>query len=314
LYRIVVKVRTVAGGEELDQMGVVSKIPRTSAVKQKGTKRPSSSRSSGAANRRSNPIEDDLLMRIGHKGRNKGEFTNPQGLCTAPGRVIVADSNNQVVQVFTTAGDCKLKFGMPGRGAGKIQRPTGTAVTLNGNYLVADYDNKWVSVFSPDGKYINKVGTGKLLGPKGLAVDKNGHIIVVDNKASCVFIFQSNGKLITKFGSRGCGDYQFAGPHFVAVNATNDIIISDFHNHCVKVFDCEGNFLFSFGSNGEGNGQFNAPTGVAIDEFGNILVADWGNSRIQVGFWILLLTHTQLSDGIQVIIREPSNCACQSPI
>lgn len=265
--------------DETDSTGSSSKIPRT-VVKQKGTKRPSSSRS--GSNRRSNIIEDDLLWRVGVKGRNKGEFTNPQGLCSTNGKILVADSNNQVAQVFTLSGECKVRFGAPGRVPGKLQRPTGVGITLNGNYLVADYDNKWVSVFSPEGKYINKIGTGKLLGPKGIAVDSNGHIIVVDNKASTIFIFQSNGKLISKFGSRGNREDQFAGPHFVAVNASNDIIVSDFHNHCVKVFDCEGNYLFSFGSNGEGNGQFNAPTGVAVDDYGNILVADWGNSRIQV--------------------------------
>ncbi|XP_052795096.1 tripartite motif-containing protein 3-like isoform X2 [Mya arenaria] len=263
-----------------DSASSTSKIPRTAAVKQKGTKRPSSSRS--GSNRKSNVIEDDLLWKVGVKGRNKGEFTNPQGICCTENRILVTDSNNQVAQVFNFSGECKLKFGMPGRVAGKMQRPTGVAITLNGNFLIADYDNKWISVFAPDGRYLNKIGTGKLLGPKGVAVDRNGNIVVVDNKASSVLIFQPNGKLVTKFGSRGNGDSQFAGPHYVAVNAANDLIVSDFHNHCIKVFDCEGNFLFGFGSNGEGNGQFNAPTGVAVDDYGNILVADWGNSRIQV--------------------------------
>ncbi|XP_052276949.1 tripartite motif-containing protein 2-like isoform X2 [Dreissena polymorpha] len=263
-----------------DTASNTSKIPRTVAVKQKGTKRPSSSRS--GSNRKSHLIEDDLLWKAGVKGRNKGEFTNPQGVCCTESRILVADSNNQVAQVFTFSGECKLKFGSAGRVAGKLQRPTGVAATLNGNFLVADYDNKWINIFAPDGRYLNKIGTGKLLGPKGIAVDKNGHIVVVDNKASAVFIFQPNGKLVTKFGSRGNSESQFAGPHYVAVNAVNDIIVSDFHNHCIKVFDCEGTFLFGFGSNGEGNGQFNAPTGVAVDEYGNILVADWGNSRIQV--------------------------------
>ncbi|CAL1528290.1 unnamed protein product [Lymnaea stagnalis] len=259
-----------------------ARIPRTMAVKQKGVKRPSSSRSQGSSNRRTNRIEDDLIIRIGVKGRNKGEFSNPQGLCYHEEKVLVADSNNQAVQVFVPSGECRLKFGTPGRAPGKIQRPTGVAVTQNGNYLVADYDNKWISVFSPDGKYMSRIGAGRLQGPKGVAVDREGRIIVVDNKSSCILIFQSNGKLLHKFGTRGNRDDQFAGPHYAAINENNDIIISDFHNHCVKVFDRDGAFKFCFGSNGEGNGQFNAPTGVAVDDKGNMLVADWGNSRIQV--------------------------------
>ncbi|KAG7173740.1 Tripartite motif-containing protein 2-like 2 [Homarus americanus] len=184
------------------------------------------------------------------------------------GRIAVADSNNQ--------------FGVRGRGVGQMQRPTGVSALPNGNYVVADYENKWVSIFEPSGKYVSRIGHGKLLGPKGVCVDHNGHIIVVDNKASCVCIFQQSGKLLTKFGNRGTDEFQFAGPHFAAVNSKGDIVITDFHNHCVKVFDSDGDFLFTFGTSGEGNGQFNAPTGIAVDANDNIIVADWGNSRMQV--------------------------------
>ncbi|XP_029355163.1 tripartite motif-containing protein 2 [Echeneis naucrates] len=257
------------------------KSPGSGHIKQKAIKRPASMYSTGR--RKENPIEDDLIFRIGTKGRNKGEFTNLQGVAaSALGKVLIADSNNQCVQVFSNDGQFKSRFGIRGRTPGQLQRPTGVSVHPNGDIIIADYDNKWVSIFSSEGKFKNKIGSGKLMGPKGVSVDKNGHIIVVDNKACCVFIFQLNGKLVTKFGNRGNGDRQFAGPHFAAVNNNNEIIVTDFHNHSVKVFNTEGEFLLKFGSNGEGNGQFNAPTGVAVDVNGNIIVADWGNSRIQV--------------------------------
>ncbi|XP_047221729.1 tripartite motif-containing protein 2 isoform X2 [Girardinichthys multiradiatus] len=257
------------------------KSPGSGHIKQKAIKRPASMYSTGR--RKENPIEDDLIFRIGTKGRNRGEFTNLQGVAaSSQGKVLIADSNNQCVQVFSNDGQFRSRFGIRGRSPGQMQRPTGVAVHPSGDIIIADYDNKWVSIFSSDGKFKNKVGSGKLMGPKGVAVDRNGHIIVVDNKACCVFIFQANGKLVTKFGNRGNGDRQFAGPHFAAVNNNNEIIVTDFHNHSVKVFNTEGEFLLKFGSNGEGNGQFNAPTGVAVDVNGNIIVADWGNSRIQV--------------------------------
>ncbi|XP_041838978.1 tripartite motif-containing protein 2 isoform X2 [Melanotaenia boesemani] len=257
------------------------KSPGSGHIKQKAFKRPASMYSTGR--RKENPIEDDLIFRIGTKGRNKGEFTNLQGVAASSmGKVLIADSNNQCVQIFSNDGLFKSRFGIRGRTPGQLQRPTGVAVHPNSDIIIADYDNKWVSIFSSEGKFKNKIGSGKLMGPKGVAVDRNGHIIVVDNKSCCVFIFQVNGKLVTKFGNRGNGDRQFAGPHFAAVNNNNEIIVTDFHNHSVKVFNTEGEFLLKFGSNGEGNGQFNAPTGVAVDVNGNIIVADWGNSRIQV--------------------------------
>ncbi|XP_070554155.1 tripartite motif-containing protein 2-like [Ptychodera flava] len=259
-----------------------SKIPKAN-VKQKATKRPPSTISSKSRSARMNPIEDDLLLRIGTKGRNKAEFMNPQDVgCSPSGKLLVTDSGNQIVQVFVNNSEYKSRFGIRGVNPGQLRRPTGCAVMPNGNYLIADYDNKIVQIFTPDGKYHAKLGGGKLLGPKGVAVDKNGHIIVVDNKNSQIMIFNPNGKLLNRFGSRGMDEKQLCGPHFVAINSSNEIIVSDFHNHCIKVFDTEGQFIMKFGSNGEGNGQFNAPTGVAVDSLDNIIVADWGNSRIQV--------------------------------
>ncbi|CAG00441.1 unnamed protein product, partial [Tetraodon nigroviridis] len=250
-------------------------------IRQKAVRRPSSMYST--TKKKENPIEDELIYRVGSRGREKGEFTNLQGIsASSNGRVVVADSNNQCIQIFSNDGQFKMRFGIRGRSPGQLQRPTGVTVDMNGDIVVADYDNRWVSIFSAEGKFKNKIGAGRLMGPKGVAVDKNGHIITVDNKACCVFIFQSNGKLVTKFGGRGTADRQFAGPHFVAVNNKNEIIVTDFHNHSVKVYNADGEFLFKFGSHGEGNGQFNAPTGVAVDANGNIIVADWGNSRIQV--------------------------------
>ena len=100
---------------------------------------------------------------------------------------------------------------------------------------MSDYDNKWISIHEPGGKFINKVGGSRLLGPKGVTVSNTGELIVVDNKASCVHVLQPSGKLVTKFGSRGSEMDQLAGPHYAAVNSLGNIIISDFHNHNIKV-------------------------------------------------------------------------------
>jgi len=262
-----------------------SKATRPSTLRHRTAKRPSSARSFiGSACSRNNPIEDDLVLKVGNRGRNRGEFTNPQGVAMSPdGMIVVTDSNNQNVQCFDSVTGCaRLRFGLRGRGPGQMQRPTGVALMQNGNLAVSDYDNKCVSVYEPNGKFVNRIGAGKLLGPKGIAVNRSGHLVVVDNKASCVFVFQPNGKLVQRFGTRGSDPGKLAGPHFVAINSQDHIIISDFHNHSIKVFDSQGEFLFTFGSNGEGNGQFNAPTGVAVDAQDNIIVADWGNSRIQI--------------------------------
>lgn len=55
-----------------------------------------------------------------------------------------------------------MRFGIRGRTPGQLQRPTGVAVHPNGDIIIADYDNKWVSIFSSEGKF--KVG--KALRPR----------------------------------------------------------------------------------------------------------------------------------------------------
>lgn len=46
-----------------------------------------------------------------------------------------------------------MRFGVRGRSPGQLQRPTGVTVDVNGDIIVADYDNRWISIFSSDGKF-----------------------------------------------------------------------------------------------------------------------------------------------------------------
>ncbi|XP_023239200.1 tripartite motif-containing protein 3-like [Centruroides sculpturatus] len=227
-------------------------------------------------------VDNDLLMKIGRRGRSKGEFTNLQGVCcTKEGRIIASDSNNQCVQVFDKNGKFLIRFGGRGRGPGQMQRPTGITISPNGNYLVADYELRVVNVFKPEGQYCRRFGSGKLLGPRGLLFTKDGKLLVVDSKANCIYVMQDS-KILGKIGSPGSGKGRFSGPHYIALDSLNRVIVTDFHNHSVHIYTLDGNHVTTFGSKGEGNGQFNAPTGIAVDSQDNIIVADWGNNRVQI--------------------------------
>lgn len=57
------------------------------------------------------------------------------------------------VQIFSSEGEFKSRFGVRGRSPGQLQRPTGVAVHPSGDIIIADYDNKWVSIFSCEGKF-----------------------------------------------------------------------------------------------------------------------------------------------------------------
>lgn len=51
-----------------------------------------------------------------------------------------------VVQVFNTEGEFLLKFGSNGEGNGQFNAPTGVAVDVNGNIIVADWGNSRIQV------------------------------------------------------------------------------------------------------------------------------------------------------------------------
>lgn len=68
----------------------------------------------------------------------------------------VYTSGLSTLQVFSNDGVFQNRFGVRGRSPGQLQRPTGVAVHPNGDIIIADYDNKWVSIFSSEGKF--KVG------------------------------------------------------------------------------------------------------------------------------------------------------------
>lgn len=65
----------------------------------------------------------------------------------------VNESFFYVLQIFSNDGQFKSRFGVRGRTPGQLQRPTGVAVHPNGDIIIADYDNKWVSIFSSEGKF-----------------------------------------------------------------------------------------------------------------------------------------------------------------
>ena len=51
---------------------------------------------------------------------------------------------------------------------------------------MSDYDNKWISVHEPSGKFVSKFGGNRLLGPKGITVAQTGELVVVDNKVRII--------------------------------------------------------------------------------------------------------------------------------
>ncbi|MEM7229367.1 MAG: 6-bladed beta-propeller [Planctomycetota bacterium] len=235
-----------------------------------------------------------------------GPFDRPRGIAVdAAGRIYVADSDNDRVQVFDSAGSFLFEFGSPGMGAGQFGFASGIAVDGAGRIHVVDVDNDRVSVFDINGDFLfafggTGTGNGEFNRPRGIAVDASGLIYVTDTDNNRIQVFDTAGSFQFTFGSGGSGDGEFNFPQGIAVDGSGRICVVDRNNSRVQVFDSGGGFQFEFGSGGSGNGQFNSPRGVSLDGAGQIYVADSNSDRIQVfsSSGVFLFTFGSVGTGI----------------
>ncbi|KAF2357375.1 NHL repeat [Trinorchestia longiramus] len=229
-----------------------------------------------------------LLLQIGSRGSEPGNFTWPRGVAVGPDNsIVVADSSNHRVQVFDQNGSFQKEFGSYGNGQGEFDCLAGVAVNRIGQYIIADRYNHRIQVFDPSGMFLRSFGSqgsgdGRFSYPWGVTTDALGFIYVCDKENHRIQVFQSDGTFVGKFGSLGGKPGQLEHPHYIAVSSTNRVIVSDSNNHRIQIFDINGKVQTTFGGEGAEEGQFKFPRGVAVDEHGYIIVADSGNNRIQV--------------------------------
>jgi DNA-binding beta-propeller fold protein YncE len=116
-----------------------------------------------------------------------GEFHYPAKLAAGDGRIYVADSYNNRVQVFSEDGEYLMQWGGMGFWRGRFRVASGIAVGPNKSVYVADFYNHRVQVFDRNGRYITSfgkmgIGSGEFRGPTDVAVSKDGYIYVSDWK------------------------------------------------------------------------------------------------------------------------------------
>ncbi|TAK33737.1 MAG: hypothetical protein EPO21_11995 [Chloroflexota bacterium] len=230
-----------------------------------------------------------------------GQFASPSAIALdSAGNVYVADSGNNRIQKFTSAGTFVSKMGTYGSTAGKLNWPSGVALDSAGNVYVADSGNNRIQKFSSAGAFLAILGfkscpkydiatgtmlpgvNGGLCRPTGIALDSAGNIYVTDAGNDRVQKLSSSGAFLTKWGSTGTGDGQFDGPTGIALDSAGNVYVADSGNNRIQKFSGAGTFLTKWGSKGGAYGQFDgAYTGIAVDAEGDVYVADSGNDRIQ---------------------------------
>ena len=83
----------------------------------------------------------------GSTGSGPGQFSGPSDVEIAGGLVLVADTQNNRIQVFHLDGTFVSQFGTAGTAPGQILRPSGLAVATDGTIFVSELSNNRISHF-----------------------------------------------------------------------------------------------------------------------------------------------------------------------
>lgn len=158
-----------------------------------------------------------LVMTLGKKGvagdnASHDTFNRPNAVAIAPnGDIFVSDGyvNSRVVQFSKDGKFIKIIGGVKGSGPGQLQLPHGVAIDSKGRLLVSDSDNKRISIFDKDGKFIES-WAAPCRG--NIVVTSDDTVYVSDVNAGAVTILR-DGKIIDAIHVEG-------RPHGMAVDPT----------------------------------------------------------------------------------------------
>jgi len=157
-------------------------------------------------------LDGELVTRFGGTGAGpeQFEFAMPGGIAVGTeGDAWIVDGGHdrvqhwQVPEVDYMATYAGSFYG--GGGEGKLDRPAGLALGLDGKIWVTDSANNRVEVFGAGGKYLWQFGSegsgpGQFKSPEGIRIDSKGNVYVADAGNHRIQKFNWKGEFRREFG------------------------------------------------------------------------------------------------------------------
>uniref|UniRef100_A0A3Q0KG24 Putative trim56 protein n=1 Tax=Schistosoma mansoni TaxID=6183 RepID=A0A3Q0KG24_SCHMA len=219
----------------------------------------------------------NLLTKWGSLGCELGRLNSPHGFCLGfEEEIVVADTYNHRIQIFTKRGDFVSFFGVSGRVDGLMWYPRKVAIIRQSQrYVVCDRGNERsrMQLFSRSGHFVRRIPIRYIDIVAGLAINQHGHIVAIDSVSPSVFVVSEEGDLIRWFD---CSNHM-REPSDVAIHG-REYYICDFKAHCVIVFQEDGSFIRRIG--GESITDF--PNGIDVSDHGDVLVGDSHGNRFHI--------------------------------
>ncbi|HEY0387214.1 MAG TPA: hypothetical protein VGC71_02120 [Gaiellales bacterium] len=227
-----------------------------------------------------------LKWRVGERGpKQPGRFDNPRDIVYLSGKLYVADTGYNRVQVLSAKTGAPLdvwphRFGsLIGIGAG----PDGHGGSV---VLTVEDDRNAIDEWTPAGELVRDIvkplgkGIDQLSAPRDADTNTRGYIFVADYANDRMVKLGPKGAWKRTWGIKGSGNGQFGRPYGVAVDAADNVYVADSNNERIQKFTGTGAYLAKWGSPGDGPGQFTQLRRVAVGSgtMPNVYGADlWGN-------------------------------------
>lgn len=248
----------------------------------------------------------------GAQGSGLGKFLYPSRVeVDSNGRVYIADTWDNNIEITTNTGTGLKQFGSFGTGQGQFKQPHGMRFDYNDpgitddELFIVNTNNKRIDVFRYNSAtgfvdtFDRSFGCAKATGQpgcvfagdlRGLAIDQdNDWVYIVDARGNRIHKYttsgtflQTFGKTAADFGNPGPGEFTDGGRE-ITVAGDGNVWVGDMPNFRAQVFSPTGTQLFSLPQPAQlpPDGGFNGPRGVAVDGDGNVFVTDTYNQRIQ---------------------------------
>lgn len=158
--------------------------------------------------------------------------------------------------------------------------PHGIGVAADGTILVADTKGNQVVRFSPEGKYLGKIGTGdgsepgQFTEPRIVTTDPQGRIYVSDSKGDRprIQIFNPQGEFLHIFAEKGMRPGMILRSHGLSLDPQGRLFVIDVDNMRVSIYDRDNQHLRDWGREGLWPGELNAPHGIFADKNSDVFV------------------------------------------
>ena len=227
------------------------------------------------------------------------ENGKPTGIAVdAEGRVLVADTHEQRISIFSPAGELLETHGVLGTEAGEFIYPTDVVGGPGGIWFVSEYGgNDRVQIFDPEWNPIGVIGRAAeedleadgrtipgLSRPQSLAWDDDAEeLFIADAIHHRIVVVDATGDLLRTLGGPGLEPGRLGYPYDIALEPDGTLLVVEYGNNRVQRLDVmTGESRGIWGGTGTSPGKLRYPWGLDAGER-TMVVLDSGNSRVLVG-------------------------------